>query len=114
MSYLALYRKYRSKTFDEILGQKHITQSLINQINNNQIGHAYLFTGTRGTGKTSCAKILANAVNCQNPIDGNPCLECENCKSAMNGENTDIVEIDAASNNGVDKIRDIILEVEGE
>lgn len=107
MSYLALYRKYRSKTFDEIIGQKHITQSLINQINNNQIGHAYLFTGTRGTGKTSIAKIFARAINCLNPKNGSPCNECSVCKALQDGANVDILEIDAASNNRVDEIRDL-------
>lgn len=107
MSYLALYRKYRSKTFDEIIGQKHITQSLINQINNGQIGHAYLFTGTRGTGKTSIAKIFARAINCLNPKNGSPCNKCAVCKGLQDGANVDIMEIDAASNNRVDEIRDL-------
>lgn len=107
MSYLALYRKYRSKTFDEILGQKHITQSLINQIKNNQIGHAYLFTGTRGTGKTSIAKIFARAINCVSPENGSPCNQCDVCKGLQDGANVDILEIDAASNNRVDEIRDL-------
>ncbi|MGN0960727.1 MAG: DNA polymerase III subunit gamma/tau [Christensenellales bacterium] len=107
MSYLALYRKYRSKTFDEIIGQKHITQSLINQIKNNQIGHAYLFTGTRGTGKTSIAKIFAKAINCLHPVNGSPCNKCEVCKGLQDGANVDILEIDAASNNRVDEIRDL-------
>lgn len=107
MSYLALYRKYRSKTFDEIIGQSHITKSLINQINNNQVGHAYLFTGTRGTGKTSIAKIFARAINCLNPVNGSPCNKCEACVSLANSVNVDILEIDAASNNRVDEIRDL-------
>ena len=107
MSYLALYRKYRSKTFDEIVGQKHITQSLINQINNNQVGHAYLFTGTRGTGKTSIAKIFAKAINCLTPINGSPCNKCEVCRSLNEGGNVDVFEIDAASNNRVDEIREL-------
>jgi DNA polymerase-3 subunit gamma/tau len=107
MSYLALYRKYRSKTFEEIIGQKHITQSLINQINNDQVGHAYLFTGTRGTGKTSIAKIFARAINCANPKNGSPCNECDKCKALGNNVNVDILEIDAASNNRVDEIRDL-------
>jgi len=106
MSYLALYRKYRSKDFDEIVGQKHITQSLINQIKNNEISHAYLFTGTRGTGKTSIAKIFAKAINCENPKNGNPCFKCDTCKS-LNDGNVDIFEIDAASNNRVDEIREL-------
>lgn len=107
MSYLALYRKYRSKTFDEIVGQKHITQSLINQINNDKIGHAYLFTGTRGTGKTSIAKIFARAINCLSPKNGSPCNKCAVCKGLRDGANVDIMEIDAASNNRVDEIRDL-------
>lgn len=107
MSYLALYRKYRSKTFDQIVGQKHITQSLINQINNGQIGHAYLFTGTRGTGKTSIAKIFARAINCLNPKNGSPCNKCAVCQGLQDGANVDIMEIDAASNNRVDEIRDL-------
>ena len=107
MSYTALYRKYRSQTFDEIVGQKHIITSLTNQIKNGQVGHAYLFTGTRGTGKTSIAKIFAKAINCPNSIGGNPCNECEVCKSTTNGTNVDILEIDAASNNRVDEIREL-------
>ncbi len=105
MSYQALYRKYRPKTFADVYGQEHITETLKNELAQGTTVHAYLFTGTRGTGKTTCAKILANAVNCTNLKDGNPCLECESCRSSLNGENTDIVEIDAASNNGVDDIR---------
>ena len=107
MSYLALYRKYRSKTFEEIVGQEHITKSLINQIKNNEISHAYLFTGTRGTGKTSIAKIFAKAINCLNPKNGSPCNECDKCKALGNNVNVDILEIDAASNNRVDEIRDL-------
>ena len=107
MSYTALYRKYRSQTFDEIVGQKHITQSLINQIKNDQVGHAYLFTGTRGTGKTSIAKIFAKAINCLSPINGSPCNKCENCINQNMGGNVDILEIDAASNNRVDEIREL-------
>ena len=107
MSYLALYRKYRSKTFDEIVGQQHITTSLINQIKNNEISHAYLFTGTRGTGKTSIAKIFARAINCLHPVNGSPCGKCEVCQSMQGGGNVDILEIDAASNNRVDEIRDL-------
>lgn len=105
MSYQALYRKYRPKTFKDVYGQEHITETLKNELAQGTTVHAYLFTGTRGTGKTTCAKILANAVNCTNLKDGNPCLECESCRSFLSGENTDIVEIDAASNNGVDDIR---------
>jgi len=104
--YLALYRKYRPKTFEGVIGQQHIVQTLINQIKNDKIGHAYLFCGSRGTGKTSTAKIFAKAINCLNPVNGSPCLECEVCK-ALNGNNIDIMEIDAASNNGVDEIRDL-------
>lgn len=107
MSYTALYRKYRSQSFDEIVGQKHIITSLTNQIKNGQVGHAYLFTGTRGTGKTSIAKIFAKAINCEHGTNGNPCNKCENCLSITNGTNVDIMEIDAASNNRVDEIRDL-------
>lgn len=107
MSYTALYRKYRSQSFDEIVGQKHIITSLTNQIKNNQVGHAYLFTGTRGTGKTSIAKIFAKAINCPHSHNGNPCNECEICKSITSGSNVDILEIDAASNNRVDEIREL-------
>ena len=107
MAYQALYRKYRPKTFSDVYGQEHITETLKNELATGTTVHAYLFTGTRGTGKTTCAKILANAVNCLDLKDGNPCLECESCKSAFSGENTDIVEIDAASNNGVDSIREL-------
>lgn len=107
MAYQALYRKYRPKTFSDVVGQEHITKTLKNELSEGKTVHAYLFTGTRGTGKTSCAKILANAVNCTNNQNGDPCLECDACKAALNGENTDIVEIDAASNNGVDSIREL-------
>ena len=107
MSYLALYRKYRSKTFDEIIGQKHITKSLVNQIANDQIGHAYLFTGTRGTGKTSIAKIFARAINCDSTNNGSPCGKCATCQALASSVNVDILEIDAASNNRVDEIRDL-------
>ncbi|SFG83270.1 DNA polymerase III subunit gamma/tau [Oribacterium sp. WCC10] len=107
MSYTALYRKWRSQTFDEIKGQEPITESFKNQIKTGRIGHAYLFCGTRGTGKTSVAKILARAVNCQNPINGNPCNECSSCKSILNDSSMNVVEMDAASNNGVDDIRQI-------
>lgn len=104
--YLALYRKYRPKTFDDVISQEHITTTLKNQLKNGQNSHAYLFTGSRGTGKTTCSKILAKAVNCLNPVDGNPCLECEACR-AIEEESSDVTEIDAASNNGVDYVRDL-------
>lgn len=107
MSYLALYRKYRPTNFNEVIGQKHIVTSLKNQILNDQISHAYLFTGTRGTGKTSIAKIFARAINCEHPIDASPCGECSTCKAMLNPNNLDIIEIDAASNNRVDEIRDL-------
>ena len=109
--YLALYRKYRPRTFDDVVSQEPITTTLKNQIKNGSTGHAYLFTGSRGTGKTTCAKILSMAVNCLNPKDGNPCLECERCKEILDGSATDIVEMDAASNNGVDDVRQLRDEV---
>lgn len=105
MSYTALYRKYRPETFSDVVGQEHITEILKSELASGKIFHAYLFTGTRGTGKTSCAKILAKAVNCLSLKDGDPCCECESCRAISNGEVMDIVEIDAASNNGVDNIR---------
>ncbi|WP_295149649.1 DNA polymerase III subunit gamma/tau [uncultured Peptoniphilus sp.] len=105
--YKALYRKYRSKTFDELYGQEAVVASLKNQVKNNEISHAYIFQGTRGTGKTSAAKILSRAVNCLHPVNGNPCNECENCKRILNESVLDVVEMDAASNNGVDDIRDL-------
>ena len=105
MSYQALYRKFRPNTFDEVKGQDHIVTTLKNQINSDRIGHAYLFCGTRGTGKTSVAKILARAVNCENPVDGSPCGECETCKANEGGVAPNIIEMDAASNNGVDDVR---------
>ncbi len=104
--YQALYRKYRPLTFSDVSGQETITATLQNAIRSGRISHAYLFCGIRGTGKTTCAKILAKAVNCLNPKDGNPCGECENCKAVSSGA-TDIMEIDAASNNGVDNIREL-------
>ena len=111
MGYTALYRKFRPITFSELVGQEHITRTLRNQIMADRVGHAYLFNGGRGTGKTSAAKILARAVNCLNPQDGEPCNECEICKSAISGALTDIVEMDAASNNSVEDIRLIRDEV---
>lgn len=105
--YKALYRKWRPMTFDDVISQQHITDTLKNQIKSGKTAHAYLFTGSRGTGKTTCARILAKAVNCPNMKDGNPCLECDICRDAENGSLTDIIEIDAASNNGVDDIRDL-------
>ncbi len=107
MSYQALYRKYRPLTFSDVVGQEHITETLKRELAEEKTVHAYLFTGTRGTGKTSCAKILAKAVNCLSPVEGDPCLECQQCRSVAEEENTDIVEIDAASNNGVDNIREL-------
>ena len=112
MSYQALYRKFRPNTFDEVKGQDHIVTTLKNQINSDRIGHAYLFCGTRGTGKTSVAKILARAVNCENPQDGSPCMECETCKTSEGGSAPNIIEMDAASNNGVDDVRQIIEEIQ--
>ena len=111
MSYTALYRKFRPLKFEDMVGQEHITKTLRNQITSGRIGHAYLFNGGRGTGKTTSAKILARAVNCLNPQDGEPCNECEICKEILEGSLTDVVEMDAASNNSVDDIRSIRDEV---
>ena len=111
MNYTALYRKFRPTSFEEMVGQEHITRTLKNQIIAGRVGHAYLFNGGRGTGKTSAAKILARAINCLEPKDGEPCNECEICKAAINGSLTDIVEMDAASNNSVEDIRQIREEV---
>lgn len=105
--YQALYRKWRPKTFDEVVGQKHITETLKNQIITGRLSHAYLFIGTRGTGKTTCAKILAKALNCQHPENGNPCGKCPACVGIEDGSILDVVEIDAASNNGVDNVRQL-------
>lgn len=110
--YQALYRKYRPKTFSDVCGQDHISATLKTQVAENRFTHAYLFTGSRGTGKTSSAKILSKAVNCLNPINGDPCNECENCVGIDNGEILDVVEIDAASNRGVDDIRSLREQVE--
>lgn len=111
MSYTALYRKFRPATFAEVKGQDHIVTTLRNQLKAGRIGHAYLFTGTRGTGKTSVAKILARAVNCENPTEDGPCGECKTCKAIAAGASMNVIEIDAASNNGVDNIREIVEEV---
>ena len=105
--YQALYRKWRPKTFDEVIGQEHITETLKNQVRTGHLSHAYIFIGTRGTGKTTCARILAKAVNCENPIDGNPCNRCRYCRGIDDGSILDIVELDAASNTGVDNVRDL-------
>ena len=111
MGYIALYRKYRPDTFSSIIGQDNVTKILKNQIKNGKISHAYLFSGTRGTGKTSAAKVFARAINCLNPKDGEPCNECEVCKGILNGNITDVIEMDAASNNSVENIRQIRQEV---
>ena len=103
--YQALYRKWRPRTFDDVVGQDHITETLKRQVASGRLSHAYLFTGTRGTGKTTCAKILSRAVNCQNPVDGNPCNQCSACLGIENGSILDVLELDAASNNGVDQVR---------
>lgn len=111
MSYTALYRKFRPVSFEDVKGQDHIVTTLKNQLKAGRIGHAYLFCGTRGTGKTTVAKILARAVNCEHPKDGSPCNECDTCKGILSGTSTNVIEIDAASNNGVDNIREIREEV---
>ena len=111
MSHIALYRKYRPITFSDMIGQEHVTRVLKNQIVTGKVSHAYIFSGTRGTGKTSAAKIFARAINCEHPIDGEPCNECEACRSILSGDSTDVVEMDAASNNSVENIRAIRQEV---
>lgn len=105
MEYASIYRRFRPTTFEGVIGQKHVVRTLTNQIKNGNVGHAYLFTGTRGTGKTSCAKIFARAVNCLHPVNGSPCGECEVCRALIDNTSTDVIEMDAASNNGVDEIR---------
>ena len=107
MAYVALYRRWRPQKFEDLVGQEPIVRTLLNQLESGRIAHAYLFAGPRGTGKTSTAKLLARAMNCQNPKDGDPCGTCEACRASMADDNMDIIEIDAASNNGVDNIRDI-------
>lgn len=111
MAYQALYRKWRPMVFDHVIGQKHVTKTLKNELMSQRISHAYLFTGIRGTGKTSVAKIFSRAINCQNNNDGNPCNQCDICKGIIDGSILDVIEIDAASNNGVDNIREIREEV---
>lgn len=111
MSYTALYRKFRPTTFDDVKGQDHITTTLRNQVKAGRIGHAFLFCGTRGTGKTTSAQIFARAVNCEAPVEGNPCGLCPTCRSIAAGTSMNVIEIDAASNNGVDNIREIVEEV---
>lgn len=111
MSYTALYRKFRPDQFQDVKGQDHIVTTLKNQIKADRIGHAYLFTGTRGTGKTTIAKLFAKSVNCENPVDGSPCGCCRSCQTIAKGASLNVIEIDAASNNGVDNIREIIDEV---
>lgn len=112
MSYVAIYREFRPQRFEDVIGQEHVTETLKRQVQSNRIAHAYLFSGGRGSGKTSTAKILSRVVNCLHPVNGEPCNECEICKAALEGSLTDVTEIDAASNNGVDNIRDIREEVE--
>src|SRR5690554_6060810 len=111
MAYTALYRKYRPLVFNEVVEQQHIVRSLKNSVKSGQIAHAYLFCGTRGTGKTSMAHILSRAINCLEPVDGSPCNKCKICSSILSGGIMDVLELDAASNNSVDNIRDIRDEV---
>ncbi|MCI8815058.1 MAG: DNA polymerase III subunit gamma/tau, partial [Lachnospiraceae bacterium] len=111
MAYTALYRKFRPDNFADVKGQEHIVTTLKNQLTRDRVGHAYLFCGTRGTGKTSVAKILARAVNCQHPVEGSPCNQCDTCREILSGTSMNVIEIDAASNNGVDNIREIRDEV---
>ncbi len=112
MSYTAMYRKFRPQRFEDVKGQDHIVTTLVNQIKSDRIGHAYLFCGTRGTGKTSVAKLFAKAINCQDRDGADPCMECSSCKAIQSGASMNVVEIDAASNNGVDNIRTIVEEVQ--
>ena len=115
MSYLALYRKYRPDTFDKLIGQEPVVRTLVNQIENDRLGHAYLFTGTRGTGKTSAAKIFAKAINCKNPKNGSPCGECECCKALSDPSNIDVIEIDAEmSNTSNNKIQNKVINYGGD
>ena len=107
MAYLALYRRFRPSGFDSLIGQDHVVRTLVNQINSDKIGHAYLFCGARGTGKTSAAKIFARAINCLSPVNGSPCGKCAVCKALADPSNLDIVEMDAASNNKVENVREI-------
>ena len=112
MGYTALYRKWRSKDFDDIVGQDAITRSFKNQVSSGRVGHAYLFCGTRGTGKTSLAKILARAVNCTNPVNGNPCNTCANCRAILSNTSINVYEMDAASNRNIDDVRLIREQIE--